>query len=229
MTERQAIKAVLFDWNGTLNDMSVVRDQDKHVGLVEFGLHLTDEDIYAAWGKPAPIVMPTLFGRGGDTRSWEEMRQIFFSYDHMFPRRLRPDATDTLDVLERAGIVTGVVTSGLQEKVLGYMRQMGLASDRFRILHTHAEIGDDFEAGRPILSRALGELATLGISPSEVLFVGDETATMHDAAAVGIDYAVVLGGTFSRERLIREGVPSYKLIENLHQLPGILGIEPPTT
>jgi phosphoglycolate phosphatase-like HAD superfamily hydrolase len=229
MSERPRFRAVLFDWNGTLNDMSVVREQDKRVGREVYGIELTDDDIYAAWGKPPALVMPALFGRGGDTRSWEEMRRIFFSYDHLFPRRLRPDALDTLDVLEQAGIVTGVVTSGLQEKVLGYMRQMGLASDRFSILHTHTEIGDDFEAGRPILTRALGELATMGILPSEVLFVGDETVTMHDADAAGVDYAVVLGGTFSRQRLLAEGVPPEKVIESLHQLPGILGIEPPIT
>lgn len=224
MSERPRYGAVLFDWHGTLNDMSVLRAQDKHVGRVVFGLELTDNDIEQAWGNPPEVFLPMLFGKGGDTRPWQEMHQIFLSYDHLFPRRLRPDALEVLNALGQMGVATGVVTSDLRERVLRGMQQTGLSADRFQVLHTRAEIGDDIEAGRPILGKALGELALQGISPSEVLFVGDETATMRDAEAVGVDYAVVLGGTFSRQRILDGGVPPQKIIENLRQLPGILGI-----
>lgn len=213
-------RAVLFDWNGTFNDMSVLRQQDKHVGKVEFGLDLTDDDITACWGLPPERFYPALFGHPGNTRTWQEMSAIFQGYNAQFPRRLLPDAVSVLSAIKRAGLVTGLVTTSSRQMVETGMRDGGLPRNLLDILHT----GEDLTPGQPTLASAIGEVGLRGILPSQTVYVGDETVTMSDAEAVGTGYVVVASGTMSRERLLREGVPRDHLIDTLRELPGLLGL-----
>lgn len=213
-------RAVFFDWNGTLNDMSVLRKQDKHVGRVEFGLNLTDDDITACWGQPPEQFYRALFGRGSDTRPWQEMSAIFQRYNAQFPRRLLPDVVSVLNTIKRASLVTGLITSSSRQMVEGGMRDGGLPRNLLDILHT----GEDVTPGQPTLARAIGEVGLRSITPSQTVYVGDETVTIRDAEAVGAGYVVVASGTMSRERLLSEGVPQNRLIDALRELPGFLGL-----
>lgn len=217
-------KAVLFDFNGTLNDMSVLMAQNQCVGREVFGLHLSPEDVSACWGQPAEKFYADLFGRDGSAMSWQDMRAVFQGYDALFPRRLLPGVPETLDALDGADILTGVVTSGQRDKVLAYMQQAGLDPARFRLVHTAQEIGDDIAANRPILTKALGELACHGIEPAEVMFVGDESVNVADAQAAGTDFTVVANGTVSQERLLEQGVPAAKLLATMRELPAHLAL-----
>ena len=157
--------------------------------------------------------------------SWQDMRKLFQSYDSRFPRRALPGVVSTIRRLHKANIVMGVVTSGQAEKVSAYMRQAKLPMNLFNFVHTSAEIGDDMAKGRPILRRALGELATRGITPAQTTFVGDEIATIRDAAGGGTDFVVVASGTVSRETLLRQQVPRGKLINRMSELPKHIGLE----
>lgn len=227
MANPELNRAVIFDYNGTLNDMEVVLEQDIYVGQVEFGLELTRDDVVACWGKPAEEFYTSLFGRGGDTRTWQEMREAFRRHDRDFPRRLLPGVLTTLNLLDRAGVVTGVVTDGPRDAVLKYMHQSRLDPNRFAFVHTSREVGGAKRRGEPVLGKALQELDALGIVPPEVVFVGDEPVNMRDASAAGTDFVIVSSGTVSRENLLEAGVPPARLIDNLHQLPGLLGLSLP--
>ena len=218
MAERA--RAVLLDWNGTVNDLGVIAEQDIHVGRVEFGVELTEADVRAAWGVPVEQLMPRLFGRGGDSRSWQQMYAIFQGYNDQFPRRILRDVVPVLDVLRRTGIVTGLVTTSPRNMVNFGMQSGRLPHGLFDILHTR----EDLLPNQPTLSRAIGELALRGISPRETIYVGDEAVTISDAEAVGANYVVVASGTRTREQLLHDGVPEPRLISRLGELLGRLDL-----
>lgn len=228
MPKPELPKAVLFDFNGTLHDMKVVRNQDIVVGREVFGLELTDADVRACWGRQAPEFYPMLFGREGSrypNMSWQDMRKAFQRYDSdpRFRRRALPGVISTMSHLHRAGITMGIVTSGQPEKVHAYIKEAKLPRKLLSFVHTNAEIGDDMRHNRPILTKAIGELAARGIQPSQAIFVGDEAVTIKDAEPVG-GFVVVASGTTYKDELLRQGVPRSKLIDDMGQLPRHIGL-----
>lgn len=217
-------KAVLFDFNGTIIDMATVVEQDIHVAREEFGVALTPKDVLDSWGSPPETTYPKLFGRRGSTLPWTEMRAKFQSYDDQFPRRLLPGVLSVITMLESAGIVRGIITSSQHERVLKYMQQGGLEPNRLDFIHADREFAENRLAGRPILTHALGECALRGITPSQIVFVGDEAVTIHDADECGVRPVIVASGTISMQRLLEQGVPPDKIIRTMHELPEHLGL-----
>lgn len=219
------LRAVVFDWNGTLNDMGVLLEQNKHFARVEFGVRLTDEDVRDCWGLPCYEFFDALFGaRIGHRLTPQQIRQRFLTYSDQFPRRLQPEVPPLFDALEAAGIVRGLLTTGPRAEIEQYLREGGLAPERFDFMHMQAEM----PGGTPALQSVVGELALRGIGVQEALFVGDEEVNRADAEAAGMDYRIVTNGTRSRATLLEHGVPGHKLIDSvgaLLALPGI-GVNP---
>lgn len=221
-------KAVIFDLNGTLNDMGVLREQNKHVAWHEFGIRLTDDEILSCWGAPAPAFYSNLYRPHGITLPWSALRSVFQQYNHMFQRRLMPHTLDTIRTLRAADMVLSIVTQTPAAAVEQFIQDTGLARSDFRFIHTGREIERDVAAGLPPLHRAVAEFAMDSIRPTETVFVGDEPGAAQDAATVGIDFVVVSNGVYSRDRLLREKVPAEHIIDHLGQLHGWLGIDKPT-
>lgn len=222
MTRKNRFKAILFDWNGTLNDMEPIKQQDIYVAKHRFNVEVTPEEVERLWGNPAQKLLPALFRR--PTEEWEDLREIFWSYDHLFPRRLHRDVLPALRELKAGGFVLGSVTTGPRTRVLGYMRQAGLPLGDFEFIHTGDEINDDVAAGRPVLTKAVRRLGELGIRPDESLMVGDEPPDVRNARDVGADFVAVNrpASHVAPSRLIDAGVPRERIMRDLRLLPGML-------
>lgn len=214
-------KAVLFDFNGTINDMSVIMAQDVHVGKVEFGLELSEDDIRECWGTTPDVFYPMLFGRGGSQMRWTDMRHVFRKYDSQFPRRVLPGVEISVDALERAGIAKGIVTATPATMVHSQLEQSGFDPARFELIHTGDQARHDNPSTVTLLRQAIG---TLALNPQDVIFVGDELTTIFDAQATGTDYLIIANGTASRDDLLSAGVPTNYLLGSMLELPQHLGI-----
>ncbi|MET0779690.1 MAG: HAD family hydrolase [Candidatus Saccharimonadales bacterium] len=223
------IKAVLFEANGVLLDMEPLAKQDQHVARTEFGLELSTEEIRALWRHSlAEDFYPALFkgGRGADQLTWEQMRAIFQGYDDSDPAFMGqplPDAAATLDTLRQSGVKTGLVTVTPADLIEKRMRHAGLWQDKLDLIHAGAET--EARAGRPLLGRSIGQLATWDIAPQEVLYVGPQPSVATEAAAINAQYAAVSTGAYSHMELLAAGIPPERLIHGLGQLPGLLGIQ----
>lgn len=218
-------RAVVFDWNGTLNDMGVLVAQDIALAR-EFGRELTPGDVQKLWGQPAPEFYPNLIPDSG--LSWQELRNRFFALDDLFPKRLQPHALSALAKLARAGTGVALVTSVPRQNVEGrYMAEMGLPTGTFDFMHFGEESQQAQRQGRPRLATVVEEFGRRDITPERIVLVGDEENDFDNARAAGVGFVAVTNGVHSAEALAVAGVPPERMMPDLSHLPGILGIEPP--
>lgn len=214
----QPITDIIFDLNGTLLDMQVLSEQNKHLAREHFGRELTDEQIRACWGRPAEEFYPMLFG---DSIPWEELRRLHQGYDYLFPRRLLPGVKSALDTLRGAGIRPSIVTSGKQDRVHAYARQAGLDLGTFALVYTEPHQQEAHSRSVPVMTKAIRHL---GISAAQALIVGDEPNNMLDAVAAGTDYALITRGTRTKSELLAAGAPADRILSGMNQLAMHIGI-----
>lgn len=222
MAENKVPRAVIFDWNGTLNDMRVVADQDI-VFARQYGHEWTYDDIRKMWGRPADQLFRLLVP--SSDKPWQELRGQFRELDAQFPRRLQPHVAQTLGDLSTAGVRMAVVTSGEGEIVRGrYMAQAELPTEHFDFMHFSAEIEAARAEGHADMEPAVQAFAAQGIERDEIILVGDEQNDFENAQAAGIGFIAVTNGTKTVEELSAVGVSSDRTIPDLSYLPGILGV-----
>jgi len=214
------IRAIVFDWNGTLKSMDEVLAQDMELGR-RHGHTPDPEAIRRAWGGGP--VMQVVFGT--DTVDLDWARAEYDKLSPEFPKRLMPGVLSTIRTLRRTEpkLHLGIVTGGPRARLDLDMAQAGLPREYFDFTHSGAEIDADIAAGRPAFTKALGHLAALGLARSQMLVVGDEPNNVRDAQEAGIPHVLISSaGTMSRQTLIERGVLPAIIIPTVAVLPEIL-------
>jgi HAD superfamily hydrolase (TIGR01509 family) len=174
------MKAVLFDWDGTLVDTLAVLYRANEAVFGAFGLPF-DEMLYRRHYAPDWRVMYRRLGVPED-----RLEEAASRWRDAFDRDAAPPFPGVVDALRRlraAGVKLGIVTAGDRDVVSNHLEQTGIG----QLLST-AVFGDDLPVHKPDpapLRRALAELGLAG-EPAATVFVGDAVSDMTMAAAVGV-------------------------------------------
>ncbi|MCQ2565643.1 MAG: HAD-IA family hydrolase [Clostridia bacterium] len=189
MNENRKIKAVLFDFDGTLMNTNDIIFRSWYHTYDTIGMTAPD-DTEIAWtfGEPLRETMARIF----PDRDAQEMVAIYRSYQNeifkgtvnMFPRVDRM----VMD-LKAAGFRTAIVTSRLWSLLTPAVYNFSI-SDEFDTIVS----ASDTKAHKPDPTCLFLACEKLGISPEEAIYVGDSRFDIHCAKNAGMK-SVLVGWT----------------------------------
>jgi HAD superfamily hydrolase (TIGR01549 family) len=175
-----AVRAVLFDWDGTLVDTLPFMYAATELVMAEYGVPITWDD-YRRHFTPDWRLLYRRFRLPED--AIESVGDRWWAlYRGQDEARLLPGTADALRRLADAGLALGIVTAGRRGSVEPQLERHGLAA----LLPARVYGDDPFEPkpGPAGLHHALEELGLAGQAANTV-YVGDALDDMRMAVAAG--------------------------------------------
>jgi 2-phosphoglycolate phosphatase len=212
------IRAVLFDFDGTLADAYAgIAASVNHVRAT-YGLKpLTEAEVRKHVGHgPLHLLAQTV--PGGDPESDLACYRAHHPSVMKTGTRLLPGARETLVTLKQCGFLVAVCSnkpSVFTRELLDYLQIATLVD---------VVLGpDDVPDPKPAPDMLLAALEQLQASPAEAIYVGDMTIDVQVARAAGLPVCVVATG--SDERATLEAARPDRLLGGLLELPDVVSGE----
>ncbi len=181
------VRAVLFDWDGTLVD-SAEPTYRVYVRLfADYGIAF-DRDVFARTYSPAWHETYRELGIAEDV--WPVADEKWMQYFAEETTNLIGGAVETLETLGSRGIVRGIVTSGTRKRILRELADFGVEHH-----FAHVVCGDDGHRRKPHPDALSVCLEQLGVAPHEAAYVGDSAEDVMMARAAGV-FSVGIRGMF---------------------------------
>ncbi|HET9347144.1 MAG TPA: HAD family hydrolase [Candidatus Limnocylindrales bacterium] len=194
------MRAILFDWDGTLVDSLGAFQHANAAVMAAFGLPW-DEAIYRRNYLPDWRLMYLKLGVPGDRL--DEANAVWHATFEQTEAVVAFDGVpEALTRLERSGRRLGIVTAGHRAIVEPQLEHTGLGP-----LLPVRVFGDDLPVHKPDpapLRRAL-ELLDLADRPGDVAYVGDAPTDMRMARAVGVKAIGIASVVGDPDELIEAG------------------------
>jgi HAD superfamily hydrolase (TIGR01509 family) len=189
----RTLRALLFDWDGTLWDSSEASFRS-YVRLFEsYGIAFDRERFEATY---APDWYATYRAVGLREDLWPEADARWMREYAREDGRLLPGARDALGQAHALGLALGLVTSGSRERVLRELEALSI-----RHLFRSVVCAEDVERRKPHPEGLLKALRDMGISPEESAYVGDSPEDVEMARAAGALPVGIPGGFPNRAAL----------------------------
>lgn len=177
------LRAVLFDFDGTLLDSFSGHFAAYQVTFAHFGLPASLEDLLRVY---SPDWLQVYRAMGLPEQCWAEADAIWLAEASRHTPQLFPGAQELLDGLSPR-FALGLVTSGSRERVKRDLERTGLER-HFQVIIT----GGDVCTPKPDPEGLLSALAQLQAAPTQAVFVGDAAADAHMAQAAGVTFIGML-------------------------------------
>lgn len=187
------IKAILFDYDGTLMDTNhIILESWQHTFRQIEGKEHSEDEIYATFGEILHDTMEKFF----PDRDTEECIKIYRGYQEKCYKRMIemfPGTKELIQALKERGFLLALVTSRLPETTMEGLEKWGL-TDSFDAVVTCA----DTDKHKPDPMPALIAISRLGVKPEECLMVGDTVYDMQCGKRAGartilVGWSFVLG------------------------------------
>lgn len=198
MTDRPPrLRAVLFDWDGTLVDSAEHTFRCYVAVFDRFGVPF-DRDLFAS--AYSPDWYRTYRALGLAESCWEEADRLWLKHYAEDAAALLPGAGPALARLDEAGLLLGLVTSGERVRVEREQTALRL-SGVFPVMVCGGETANRKPHPEPLEVA----LERLGVAAAEAAYVGDSAEDVEMARAAGV-FAVGIPGPFpNREALALSG------------------------
>lgn len=185
--------------------------------LQELGFSLPSADrVKDTIGLSLPATFNQLTGIG------PEMAADFVRCFHNYADQVMDNQTvvyecvrPLLELLRRANIRIGVVSTKLNYRIRSILEKNGLRSFFDTIVGA-----DDVVKSKPDPEGLLLALMNLGAKPSAALYVGDHLIDGEAAQAAGVAFVAVLSGRHRRSQF--QGIPHLAILETVEELPVVL-------
>ncbi|WP_409342990.1 HAD family hydrolase [Paenibacillus sp. MBLB4367] len=176
------IKAVLFDFDGTLADTLPLCFESFRKLFREYdGRHVSDEEVVSMFGpSEAGIIRIHLAKKEGVDQAIED---FYASYEELHTEMVKPhrEIAELLQQLKASGIKLGIVTGKARRSLDISLRLLEL-TDLFDVSIT----GDDVTEPKPAPEGVLKALSMLGAGQDEAVFVGDSDADIAAGRSAGV-------------------------------------------
>lgn len=211
MVTRKPLRAVLFDWDGTLLN-SFRADANAYVGMFRsLGIRWKPESLARHYSPDWHNVYRAV---GLPVARWREADRLWRQFYRAERPLLQPGARQVVQTLAHR-FRLGLVSSGSSWRVRSQLRRFGLAP-----LFEVSVFGDEAPRRKPHPLQLQIALGKLGLDPASCIYVGDAAEDVRMARRVGIPVVGVLDHSPTPERL-RESRPD-ALIKTISSLPGLL-------
>jgi len=208
-----ALKAYIFDLNGTLLDDFTHNIQAFQMIFKEFGLEIPDPRIEKLMGKPTPIIIGTVMEENGIQADFRALAlkkvdyyiQVTEGRDIFFPET--EEVVQSLKKDYRIGIFTG--TTRKQISILGdFLNSFDLVV-----------AGEEAIKPKPAPDTLLFMAEKMGFDPGDCSYVGDMPQDMITSKNAGMKGIGLENRMYSGEELIEAG--AVKVISNLREIQGL--------
>lgn len=198
MPARDGLRAVLFDWDGTLVD-SAEKSYRAYVRVFSaYGIgydHVEFERTYCPdWYRTYEMI-------GLQREAWAEADARWLAEYAAEPSLLVPGARGALERLAAAGLVQGIVSSGDPVRVRAEVESLGLAG-----FFSTLVCGGETVHRKPHPEPLLVALERLAVPPAHSAYLGDSPEDVAMALAAG-SYAVGIPGGFPNRRALEAARP----------------------
>jgi phosphoglycolate phosphatase len=227
MQQAQALRAVVFDLDGTLVDT---------VGDLTLALNRTLSDLGLAphsegavrgmvGGGLAKLLERSVTAHGAKLEPADQQRALAWLYHHYAAdpaaqSRLYPGVRETLEALRDADIACGLCTNKPESIARSLLRALGIA-EGFGVIQ-----GSDTGFPRKPDPAGLAHVvAWLAAEPDTTMMVGDSATDLMTARAAGLKGAVLVSYGYSVTPVTELGADA--VINHLHELvPALALLEP---
>ena len=216
-TSGAPIRAVLFDWDGTVADTRPGIFNSVRYAIGQYGIaDKPDDELRYFIGPPLYDGFEHVFGVSPElANELTDTYRVYYRDKGIFECNVYDGVGDLLRELHDAGVKTAVVSSKPKEFLDRLVAHFGLAE------YLDAVVGpamDNHNSNKAVLvNQALKELMLL---PSTVAMIGDRHFDMEGAKAAGVSAVGVLYGYGTEEELCRAGADA--ICEQVVDLRGFL-------
>ena len=191
------VKAVLYDWDGTLLDSAETSFRCYQRLFSRYGIAFDREAFQRTY---APDWYLTYQGIGLPREHWEEADRAWLTEYAAEEPGLLPGAREALEALRVFGVPQALVTSGNRERVERDLAALGVAA-HFATLVCR----EDVEHRKPHPEGLLTALFRLACAREDAVYVGDSPEDIAMAGAAGVHAVAIPGGFPNRAALAAAG------------------------
>jgi pyrophosphatase PpaX len=199
------LRAVLFDWDGTIVD-SAEASYRCYVRVFESYRIPFDRERFQKTYSPAWY--RTYEALGLPRESWDEADQRWLGFYAEEDSVCLSGAREALALLREAGIALGIVTSGERERVRRELQGLTLA-DLFPVVVS----ADDVQKRKPDPEPLVMGLEKMRVPAAEAAYIGDSPEDVDMARAAGV-YVIGVPGPFPNREALKASNPDL-LVEGL--------------
>ncbi|MBS7627122.1 HAD family phosphatase [Candidatus Bathyarchaeota archaeon] len=209
------IKAVIFDFDGTIVDSYEAHLESFRRALRKYSLKVDDEEIYRRFGKPAKVILAEILPESVhhliDDIVMEKRREFIETSSGI---RLFKGVEETLRYLRSKGVCLGLATSADRPSV---MRVLG----RFSIQHYFDTVvsSEDVVEAKPNPRIFILTVERLGVEPDDCIIVGDSIFDVIAAVEAGMRIVVVANNPYQVEGAREMGV---EVLDSMDELKNII-------
>lgn len=215
-----AVKAVLFDFDGTLAVTMEDNFKAWQAAMSDYGLKIKPEDYYPLEGASVYEVAKKIFSQYGVKSSNPEeavrKKELHYLENHRF--RFYPGVEALIEALRSKHVPLALVTAGLRSR-LDHSVPRGFL-EKFDAVVT----GDEAREGKPSPEPFLLAAEKLKVRPEDCVVVENAPLGIQSAKKAGM-YCIALCTTLQNGHLKEadEIVSSFEDLKNCEGLKGLLG------
>lgn len=203
------IKAVIWDWDGTLVDSFFTCYKATRDILSLFGINLSLEE-YTKNFVPNWYKMYKNFGLKKDY--WKTADSLWYKYFDHSSIKWREGALENLEFLKNLGIKQGVVTASTRIDI--EKESIHLKPERFI---NYFICWDDSQKAKPNPKPLLNILEVLKVKPEESIYVGDTVEDIIMGKRAKVKLVIAVQSYFNEKEELLKTFPNY-FFENLWEL-----------
>ena len=192
------LKCVVFDMDGTLTQTNqLIFDSFNYIAMKYEGKKYSEAEISAMFGPPEVGALVPIVGREKIHQAMTEYL-AFYSEHHNELARLYPGILEIVAQLKQRGAHLAVFTGKGIETTTITMEKFGL-----KPYFDYVVTGSDVVNHKPSAEGIHKIVKHFGLSPGEVLMVGDSVGDVKASHEAGVKVAAVLWDSYSREKVLQ--------------------------